>query len=96
MGYQIIKQPDGLLCVWSTYVDQIVLADATAEEIHDHFAEMAARDSRRQTARLVDAVLAGDARSVYYQFTKTYPAAVEQHREMGGDESMICQPAETA
>lgn len=90
MGQQIIQQPDGRLCVFSTIVDQIVVADATAEELADYYAEQAAEDARRETKRLTEAVLSGDPRSVYYQFVKTYGTAVELHREHGGEETMIC------
>ncbi len=88
MGHQIIKQPDGKLCVFSSFNDNIILADATAEELSDWYAERAARDARRETKRLTDMVLAGEKRP-YFQFTMTYAEAVEKHREMGGDEDMV-------
>lgn len=89
MGHQIIKQPDGKLCVFSTETDAIVIADATADEIVRAFAKQAAKNSRRETRRAIDAVEAGDARKVYAQFAMTYEEAVEEHRRRGGDESMI-------
>ncbi len=88
MGHQIIKQPDGKLCVFSSISDEIILADATAEELADWYAERAAEDARRETKRLTDMVLAGEKRP-YFQFTMTYDEAVEKHRKMGGDETII-------
>jgi hypothetical protein len=90
MGHQIIVQPDGQLCVFSTEVDQIVLADASPAELVEHFAELAAAEVRRSTTRKITAVLAGDARSVYAQFALTYDEAVRMHREYGGDPEMTC------
>lgn len=85
MGYQIIKQPDGRLCLWSTYTDSIVATDATAEEVISFFIKRAAEDARRSAGRsagrIVDLVLADRARETYYQFTMTYDEAVEQNRE---------------
>ena len=32
MARRIVKQPDGLLSVWSTIVDNFIITDATKEE----------------------------------------------------------------
>lgn len=88
MGHQIIKQPDGRLCVFSTFEDQIIVADATADDLVDWFAEEAAEKARREAQRLTSMVLGGQRRP-YFQFTMTYDEAVSKHREMGGDEAMI-------
>jgi hypothetical protein len=85
MGHQIILQPDGRLCAFSSIVDQIVLADATPQELEDYYAELAADESRRQTRRIIDAVLAEEPRRVYGQFVMTYAEAVEEHRSRGGE-----------
>jgi hypothetical protein len=74
MGYQVIKQPNGLLCIWSSYSDEIVASDGGPEEIINWFADLAARESKITTERVVNAVINNDAKSVYYQFTKTWEA----------------------
>jgi hypothetical protein len=33
MARRIIRQPDGLLSVWSTHVDNFIIIDATPEEV---------------------------------------------------------------
>lgn len=81
VGHQIIRQPDGLLAVFSTVVDDWVLTDATAAELEDYYAAKAADDARRRTREITDAVLAGEARKVYYQFTMTYDEAVAEIAE---------------
>jgi hypothetical protein len=84
MGYQVIRQPDGLLAVFSSYVDCWAVYDATPDEVVDWFAEWAAKDARREARRVVDAVLAGEPREVYYQFAMTYEEANAMSGEHGG------------
>ena len=86
MGQQIIKQPDGLLAVFSSIVDGFIVVDATPEEILDWRAEQAANDARRATQRELDAVLADDPRRVYYQFVRTWEEASEMDRKNTAEE----------
>lgn len=90
MGHQIIKQPDGRLCVFSTFTDNIILADATADELADYYAEDAAEKARKETKRLTDMVLNGEKRP-YFQRTMTYDEAVELHRKHNGEPGMMCE-----
>lgn len=53
MGNIIIRQPDGLLAVFSTGTDTFHLYDATDEELSDYFAERAAKASREETAERI-------------------------------------------
>jgi hypothetical protein len=80
MGHQIIRQPDGLLAVFSSVVDDWVITDATADELVDWYAEEAAVKGRERTRKITDAVLAGEARKIYYQFTMTWDEAEEQRK----------------
>lgn len=77
MGHQIIQQPDGRLCVFSTITDSIIVHDATADELITHYADYAATEARERTRRIIDLVESGHARQAYYQFTLTYDEAVE-------------------
>ncbi len=83
MGHQIIKQPDGLLAVFSTVTDSWILYDATPGELVEYYAERAARDARRSAQETVGSVLADDARSKYYQFTMTFDEANREHLARG-------------
>lgn len=83
MGHQIIRQPDGLLAVFSTEVDGWVVYDATPDELLDWYAAQAAEDARARTQRVLDAVLSDQARKVYAQFTKTFDEANNEHLEHG-------------
>lgn len=75
MGHQIIRQPDGMLAVFSTGTDSWILYDATPEELIDHYAEGAAERAREDTRRAIAAVEAGEPRRVYYQFVMTFEEA---------------------
>jgi len=75
MSHQIIKQPDGRLAVWSTVVDDWIIVDATQQELEDHYATEAAAKAREDTRRKCEAVLAGNAVSIYYQFAMSYAEA---------------------
>ena len=46
MGYQVIRQPDGKLALWSTVVDSFVVVDATTDEIVEFFVQRAADEAR--------------------------------------------------
>lgn len=90
MGHQIIQQPNGMLCVFSTNTDSIILADATPDQLADYYAQRAAEDARRETNRVIEAVLAGKPEKIYTrQFVMTYDEAVREHRARGGSESMV-------
>ncbi|MDX2550141.1 hypothetical protein [Streptomyces stelliscabiei] len=89
MGQQIIKQPDGKLAVFSSIVDAFIVVDATPEEILDWRAEEAAAKERERTQRELDAVLAGDPRRVYYQFTRTWEEASEMDRQNAPEERPV-------
>lgn len=54
MPQQIVQQPDGRWCVFSTVVDAIIVYDATEDELVDYFAEQAAEDARRDVRRRIE------------------------------------------
>ncbi|GAX57355.1 hypothetical protein [Streptomyces olivochromogenes] len=85
MGQQIIKQPDGLLAVFSSITDTFILMDATPDEIVEWRAEQAAHSERERTRRELGHVLADDPRAAYFQFARTWEEVCEMNREHGGD-----------
>jgi hypothetical protein len=80
VGYQVIKQPDGRLAIWSSYTDSWAAADCTADEVVAIFTDKAEADAKRDAERIVTHVLAGDARAVYSQFAMTFEEADEDAR----------------
>jgi len=85
MGYQVIRQPDGKLAVFSSYVDCWAVYDGSPEEIADWFAEKAADDARQHAERIIGHVVAGEPRKAYYQFTMTFEEANAKSGEHGGE-----------
>lgn len=85
MGSQIIRQPDGLYGILSSYTDTIVVYDATEDEIIEWFVEQEAERTRRTVRGLLDHVAAGRPRKAYFQFTKTWQQALAMDREHGGE-----------
>lgn len=78
VGPQIIQQPDGRFCVWYSEANDLVIVDATREELLDLVANAAAEQARFRAANTIDAVMRGHARGVYRHHTMTYAEAVER------------------
>jgi hypothetical protein len=85
MGHQIIRQPDGMLAVFSSVTDTWILYNASPEELEDYYAEQAAEDARRRTREILAHVLAGEPRKAYYQFAMTFEEADRMSGEHGGE-----------
>lgn len=75
MGYQVIRQPDGMLAIWSSYCDEWAAVGGTADEVAEWFAERAAVSARDSAGRIARQVLAGKAASVYCQFALSFEEA---------------------
>jgi uncharacterized protein YcgI (DUF1989 family) len=82
MGSQIIRQPDGKYCMFSSICDDFTVVDATGEEIVDILAKWAAEEARKRSKmsslQILAALDAGD--KPYHQFTMTYWEAVERRK----------------
>ena len=75
MGRQIIKQPNGLLCLWSSVVDSFILEDVSKEELIDFLTEEAKENITRDVEKVLKQV--NEGKNPYYQFTLTYEEAKE-------------------
>jgi DNA-binding IclR family transcriptional regulator len=84
MGYQIIKQPDGLLAILSSHTDTLVVWDADRVEVIDWFIEIEVARVKAEVGAKIDLVETGEKRP-YYQFTRTWDEAVALDREHGGE-----------
>jgi HSP90 family molecular chaperone len=80
MGNQIIKQPNGLYCKFSSVSDMIEVWNATREEL----IEDAVRYFRETVTRQIDEVLVKldqENGRPYYQFTKTFEEALKETKK---------------
>jgi hypothetical protein len=85
MYHQIIKQPDSLYAVFSTYSDTWILVNATREDLIGWYGARAQKEARDSTARLIDQV-DEDPRSAYCQFAMTFEEANAGSVEHGGED----------
>lgn len=83
MGQQIIKQPNGLYCVYSSIVDDFVITDASPEEIIGHWSEIERDKITAKVKDIVSEINAGG--KPYHQFTMTFEEAVEQAKDVHGE-----------
>lgn len=95
MSHQIIQQPDGRFCVFSTVVDEIVIWNATPAQLVDHYRQEAADRAEAEARRVIGHVQGGNARKAYYQFTMTYDEAVAEHQARGGAWPLVAEIEET-
>lgn len=79
MGRHIIQQPDGKFCIFSTYIDQIMYRDKTAEEVVEICVEEAANIERERVTTIVTELAAGSRNPNFYSRI-TYEEAEELHK----------------
>lgn len=70
MAHQIIKQPDGNYCIWSTITDSIIGKNIPRQDLIDYYRKEAADRVEESTVKILDLIEGGV--KPYYQFTKTY------------------------
>jgi hypothetical protein len=63
MGSVVVRQPDGLLAVFSSVTDDFEIVNATADEIADYFAEQARERTRKDWMTACARALAGGTSS---------------------------------
>ena len=82
MTTQIIKQPDGKFCLFSTVSDAIIALDMTGNEVERYFVDIATEQAISHVKHILSSL---DAKGKpYYQFTISVAEAAELHEEHGG------------
>lgn len=84
MGQQIIKQPNGLYCIYNTIASGITYTDMTPADILKVWLEEAQQNLTLKLKGLVKKLEAGTA--AYHQFTMTWEEALVNTAEAYGDE----------
>lgn len=82
MSYQIVKQPDGKLAVWSTIVDSFVLIDAEQPDIVDLLLEWRVSFMTQRVAEIVASLDRGG--QPYGHFTRSWGDMQETHTAVHG------------
>jgi len=75
MGQQIIKQPDGKYCIFSTEFNDVTYYDMTKEEIIEVWSQEAISDIKKKVNDIIDKLNKGE--KPYYQFTMTYSRMID-------------------
>ena len=83
MGFQVIRQPDGLLAVFDSNKDEWIGFDLSPEAIVKWHAEQEEQRARKAMQEIVDRVVAGEPERVYHQFAMTFDEAQFDHAASG-------------
>ena len=90
MGRQVIQQPNGLWCEYSSISDSFVAWDVTKEQLIEYAMEEVAAKVRKQYEGVFATIESGHP--AYYQFTMTYEEALENHNRVNkGNEYEIAK-----
>jgi len=85
MGNQIIKQPTGRYAIFSSNSDQIILWDATADQVVAEFVGWVVEDTERRVREHLANVDAGEPEKSYHQFAMTWAEALADDKTHGGE-----------
>jgi formylmethanofuran dehydrogenase subunit A len=82
MGRQIVRQPNGKYLVYSSICDNVVLYDATPQEIIDCFAEEEKEKITSSINSIIEKLEKGE--KPYYQFTMNFEEVIENIKLIHG------------
>jgi septation ring formation regulator EzrA len=82
MGWQIIKQPNGKYCIFSSVVDNVIYYDGTREQIVNAFLEPEIERIKKHVNEVIDQLEKGE--KPYFQFTKSFDEMVDTVTEIHG------------
>lgn len=81
MSYQIIQEPSGKFCLWSSITEDFIVTDATKNELIIFFSEKKNDEIRKFVNNTCHALEQGA--KPYYQFTLTYDEAMKKSKDNG-------------
>jgi len=75
MSYQIIKQPDGLYCIFSSIVDNVIMYDMKPQDIKDYYLSKEKEDIDARVDKVIKELEEGG--KPYHQFTMDFDEMCE-------------------
>jgi len=87
MGQQIIKQPNGKYCLFSSVVGSVTYYNMTKEEIVEMWTENARKDFEKEVNDITEKLDKGEKKP-YYQFTLDYKSMLKTILEVHNKEEM--------
>lgn len=85
MSHQVIKQPNGRYCVFSSIVDNFILINCTKQDLVDYYMEKETENVKNAVDRMVSRA---EGKTPPNQFTKTYDEALKFIGEIHGKEEL--------
>ncbi len=82
MGQQIIKQPNGKYCLFSSIVDNVIAFDCTAQDIIDMRIKEESERIKAKVSGIVEALERGE--KPYHQYTMSYSEMINFIQSMHG------------
>lgn len=82
MGKQIIKQPNGQYCIFSSVVDNVTMYNLTKDEIIEEWVNEAKNDIVERVNGIVSKLENNE--QPYFQFTKSFDEMLETIKEIHG------------
>lgn len=82
MSRQIIKQPNGKYCIFSSVVDNIISYNMNKEDIIEKYVDDFRKVATKEVAETIESIEAG--KKPYYQFTKTFDQMIETIKNIYG------------
>lgn len=79
MANQIIKQPNGMYCIFSSIQDDFIIQNATLEQIINELAREYREKIEDKVNNIAAALDAG--KKPYFQFTMTYEDAMKKAKK---------------
>jgi hypothetical protein len=84
MGRQVIKQPNGLYAIYSSFSEAIEEYDLDGDMVCEFFAQEASERARAEARRILAHVADDRPEKAYFQFTMTWAEALADDRDHGG------------
>jgi hypothetical protein len=82
MGVQIIKQPNGKYCIFSSIIDSITHCNMDEQDIINELAEKEKMVIEKQVKEIIIKLNKGE--KPYFQFTKNYDEMIETIEKIHG------------
>lgn len=86
MGRQIVKQPNGKYCIFSSIVDNVTFYDMTPEDIIEQWVTESRDRIAKDVLETIGQLDRGE--SPYYQFGKTYTEMISFIKEVHGSKEV--------
>ena len=86
MGQQIIRQPNGLYCMFSSIVDNVTVFDATIDELVEDAVAAYREDLKKRFAGIAHQLDRGE--KPYHQFTMSFDEMVKRIKRIHGKDDV--------